>query len=207
MSYTKKDIAMTVLKEVSDISDDTALDIRQIMLHIDVISDKLRTEYLSALINANRNDVSQFLVEYPNDYDTKEYPIIRDTFTNRYIAFMPCTVLPLPYQKGVWKIAPINAMNDNFIVRRNNTSSFTNGLKVNDLEGKKQCEIAGTKLYIKEFNGIENVKLYMALIPSSAYINENMPYPVPNDFISDIIAYCKSQLIQQAPKDILNDGK
>ena len=68
LDRTKKDLAMTIFKEMGGKSDDNSLDFRQLYLHIDDISDDLRVDYISAMTMGGLNDVSNFIVSYPNEY-------------------------------------------------------------------------------------------------------------------------------------------
>lgn len=196
---------MTIFKEMGGKSDDNSLDFRQLYLHIDDISDKLRTEYISAQTMAGLNDVSNFLVSYPNEYSPDPIIMKTDGF-GRYYTDLPAKPLNIPFNKGVWQIVNSADVNESVVIRRGGSGSFTSVMDINRMEGRKWCEIEGARAYYKTFDDIENFKPLFKMIPFSSYIPDNQDYPVPNDMFSDIIAYVKATVKDILPEDNSNNS-
>jgi hypothetical protein len=202
---TKKQIAEQAMRILSGghLKVDRTLDIREVMLNLDQIRDKIVAE------NTYKN-IKQGLIEVDEDYLSfhENINLGYDLGKDLRYATLPVDTISLPRGLGLYQITPTNDVEDVFIIITAGQVGLLSGSQAVEHELKTYCWQVGNKVYFKNIDP-SIVDITAILVASSKSIAETADYPLaPNDEEEALKRLIEIFSIhQKAPHDEIEDGK
>lgn len=211
MSYytgTKRQIAQSVLGYLSnwDIQADQAVDIREVYIVLDRVSNKYaKLGLFENMQSGDKNVGASYLTTFP------QVPIVYDPVQMLCYSVLPSRYLNLPFGKGIDAVWPSSERSATLKpVPRGFLSSFRNS-PTKQLQGNDGYWVEGNLMYYtKRYDGSGVVDVFIRLVISdSSAIDEDATYPIDpameKTIIDEVIAYFMPN--EMRPQDTVADNR
>jgi hypothetical protein len=202
---TKKQIAEQAMRILAGghLKPDRNLDIREVMLNLDQIRDRMVR--LSTYSNIKEGDYS-----VDEDWLSFYESVAVSTDATKGLKYitLPANAISLPRGLGVYQITPIADMEDAFIIIQPGQVGMLSGTDALEHELKTYCWPVGERVYFKNLDvSISVVTVLMA--SSSKDIAESSSYPIPPDMEAELLEQLIKvfSILDQQPHDELEDGQ
>jgi len=199
---TKKQIAEQAMRILAGghLKPDRTLDIREVMIALDQIRDKM--VQISTFENIKMGDYS-VEEDYLSFYENVN--VTAGGEGNLSYSVLPASVISLYNGMGIYHIGPDDDMEDAFIITKAGLPGLLSGTAALDRASKTYCWPVGDRIYYKN-NSESTVTMLLAV--TSADIAEDADYPVPPNVENDLLEQLVKvfSIHQQQPHDELEDG-
>jgi hypothetical protein len=201
---TKKQLAEQVWRvlEGGTPTPDSEFDIREIMLYIDQLRDKMATISVFQNIKSGEYDIShEFLKEYPG------VAVNTDTARDLRYVTLPVDILDLPYELGLYTVHPPKNPESAFVRVPIGAHGLYSGMRSFDVDAITYMWISESRVYFKSIDTTVK-EVHMILCPSSKVLGESDTFLVPANFEDDILKAAVEFFSnhKQIPHDEVSDG-
>ena len=207
MATTKAKLAEQVLRIIQggSISDDSDIDTREIILHIEQERDRLIKQMILLNFKMGEHEINgNYLSSYQEN-------VFNDTERGKKYVKVQYMPIDLPNDGGFFSLSVYGNETKSFIRNSANSLSLYDGLGAENNIGRMSYYIEGSKAYLNNSpNGV--TKLLWRLVVSSKDIEDDEPFPVCADMESEIIKsviqlYTIMDNIEQDNRNDLIDNK
>lgn len=208
---TKKQIAERILRilQGGDVTQDTDIDIREIMLHVDSERDNLIQEKLLQSYKGMRQLSTQDPVAHNvlgNYVSEARYSTSLDNIRGQRYIKVTSIPIDLPDEGGILYIKDLDDLSITFNKMSAGTESLYSSLPSLTASNKDYYTWVGDKIFFSDFNPPDRV--LMALVARSASLNDEDLYPLsPGDesiIINSVIELYN--LMNTVKQDFMNDN-
>jgi hypothetical protein len=207
MATTKFSLAEQCLRILSggDVSKDSEIQIREVMLAVSQARDFLVRQELWQLLALGEVDISG---EYITSFE--DVAVKKDVNKNLFYSDIPAEYINLPRDTGVYQISLMQDQFNSFVPVSASFLSMYRGLAAQNLNGRKGYFVEKGKVYYTGLESSDNVeKVLIKLVVASSEIDEDDVFPIPADKELEVIrmAVQMYSMEKQIPNDQLNDNQ
>lgn len=199
---TLRQLAYLIIDELTAGKPDTemAYDEREIIMRLRMqLSELFKIQRLENRAEGSREIVPIYIYTYTDQ--TVNFP----SATAKYCTVpVPDFYVNLPYNKGIYAVAPNNDIHDHYTRRRNQT--ITRRLKCGDLQGKMGWWSEGMTIYLSPPSRVPKTVAIKLVLPAPSAIGDNDPLPLTPELQAQLLRLVKADIQNMGIQDVYNDG-